>query len=313
MKTSLLVAEYLNHKRALGHGFATEGIMLRALCRSTGDGPVQNIAIAQLKSFLYAGSTTQDTIARKHRALKGFYHYVTVRHEIALPALPVIGKTEPSSFVPHIYTREELRRLLQAAESTCKDRRGLLEGYVLRSILLLLYGAGLRLSEALDLNLKDVELTEAVVTVRQTKFHKTRLVPLGHDLTLALIDYRQRKCNQHALLPDSPFFCYPNGERVTWWVMEGTFRRLRKNAGVGRDGGPRDQPRLHDMRHSAAVHRLVSWYRAGVDLDKLLPMLATYLGHASLSGTQRYLTLTPELLDEASRRFEVYALGGNDG
>ena len=80
------------------------------------------------------------------------------------------------------------------------------------------------------------------------------------------------------------------------------------SAGVVRHDGARYQPRLHDLRHAAAVHRLVSWYRAGADVQKLLPQLATYLGHVHIAATQRYLTMTPELLSEASRRFERYAM-----
>ena len=80
------------------------------------------------------------------------------------------------------------------------------------------------------------------------------------------------------------------------------------SAGVARHDGARYQPRLHDLRHAAAVHRLVSWYRMGADVQKLLPQLATYLGHVHIAATQRYLTMTPELLSEASRRFERYAM-----
>jgi integrase len=90
-------------------------------------------------------------------------------------------------------------------------------------------------------------------------------------------------------------------------AAESAFRRLRTCAGIQREGGSRRQPRLHDLRHSAAVHRVVAWYRAGVDLQDLLPKLATYLGHVDLSSTQRYLTMTPDLLLEASLRFERYA------
>ena len=88
--------------------------------------------------------------------------------------------------------------------------------------------------------------------------------------------------------------------------MRSAFRRLRIQAGVQRNDGARYQPRLHDLRHAGAVHRLVAWYRSGADLQRLLPQLATYLGHIDLSSTQRYLTLTPELLREASMRFERY-------
>jgi integrase len=96
-------------------------------------------------------------------------------------------------------------------------------------------------------------------------------------------------------------------------ATDSAFRRLRACAGIQRDGGPRHQPRLHDLRHSAAVHRLVAWYQTGIDLQDLLPKLATYLGHVDLSSTQRYLTMTPELLREASLRFERYATEADHG
>ena len=104
-------------------------------------------------------------------------------------------------------------------------------------------------------------------------------------------------------------FCQADGTPLTDSAIGAAFRRLRTIAGIKRDGGARNQPRLHDLRHSAAVHRVTSWYRSGADLNDLLPKLATYLGHKDLSGTQRYLTMTEELLAEASRRFEAFARG----
>ena len=90
-------------------------------------------------------------------------------------------------------------------------------------------------------------------------------------------------------------------------MAERAFVRLRAIAGIAREDGARYQPRLHDLRHAMAVHRLVAWYREGADVQRLLPQLATYLGHVDVAATQRYLTMTPELLREASRRFERYA------
>jgi integrase/recombinase XerD len=109
---------------------------------------------------------------------------------------------------------------------------------------------------------------------------------------------------------EAPLFCFVDGSPLSQSAAQSAFRRLRSYAGVEREGGPRRQPRLHDLRHTAAVHRLVAWYRNGADLQQLLPKLATYLGHVNLSATQRYLTMTPDLLREASLRFERYAMGG---
>jgi integrase/recombinase XerD len=172
----------------------------------------------------------------------------------------------------------------------------------------MLYGAGLRLGEALALNDADVDLQEAVLTIREAKFFKTRLVPIGQDLVRVLTAYRSRRELRHRGSPIVPFFQFRNGAPMNKHVVERTFCRLRAAANVQRDGGPRQQPRLHDLRHTAAVHRLLRWHQNGDDLQQQLPRLATYLGHKDLSATQRYLTLTPQLLRAASRRFERYAM-----
>lgn len=312
MKLSQLVVEYLIFKRALGHHFVSEGFVLRALCRSLGDPSLADMRSDHTLAFLRAGQVSQATIARKHRVLTGLSRYALGRYGLALPLPPTVQMREPSGFIPYIYSHEELRRLMQAATPTCSVRQALIEDYMLRTVVLLLYGAALRLGEALALNLADVDLRQAILTIRQTKFHKTRLVPLGDDLVRGLIAYRRQRDRRYVHQPDCPFFCLRNGKRVNPAVMERTFRRLRNSAGVARKGSARNQPRLHDLRHTAAVHRLIDWYRRDADLAYLLPKLAIYLGHKNLSSTQRYLTLTAELLHEASLRFERYALENSD-
>ena len=175
--------------------------------------------------------------------------------------------------------------------------------------MLLLYGAGLRVGEAVRLTLADLDLSAAVITIRDTKFHKTRLVPIGAALNQAMAQYAaQRKEAGHSKSADAAFFVLRRGAPLSVQIVEQAFVRLRTYAGVGRADGARYQPRLHDMRHCFAVRRLTSWYEQGADVQKLLPHLATYLGHVSIAATQVYLTMTPELLHAASVRFERYAL-----
>jgi integrase/recombinase XerD len=176
-------------------------------------------------------------------------------------------------------------------------------------MLLLLYGAGLRLCEALALNRADYEPAIALLTIRDTKFHKTRLVPLGADLHQVLAHYvAEYHRTETSASECSPLFPGRDGARLTDHAIRKSFRRLRTTAGVERTDGARYQPRLHDLRHSFAVHRVPAWYQAGADVQKLLPHLATYLGHVHVAATQVYLTMTPELLQLASERFAQYAL-----
>jgi len=177
-------------------------------------------------------------------------------------------------------------------------------------LILLLYGAALRISEALSLTLADVDLPASLLTIRASKFYKTRLVPMSPDLTSALGTYSALRAKEHSTELDAALFLTRTSTPVARHTMEHIFSRLRVRAGVLRHDGGRYQPRLHDLRHAGAVHRVVSWYRQGADVQRLLPQLATYLGHVHIAATQRYLTLTPELLHEASQRFEHYARGG---
>ena len=215
----------------------------------------------------------------------------------------------PAPFVPYIYAQEQLRRLLEATDSYQRCL-GSIEPLTMRTIVLLLYGAGLRVGEAINLDRADIDHHNAVLTVRRTKFFKSRLVPFGPQLGSVLTEYGQRPQLLRCAGADQPaFFTTRSGARLRQGVLQASFRRLREYAGIRRPGGARYQPRLHDLRHTFAVHRLTAWYRQGADVQRLLHHLSVYLGHAHLAATQVYLTMTPELLHEAGARFERYALG----
>jgi len=243
---------------------------------------------------------------RKHEVLVGFYRFAIARGYALDVPLPHRVPKPAQAFVPYIYSHDELRRLLKAT-AACDNPHSSIESDTCRTLIVLLYGAGLRISEALALTLADVDLSGAMLFIHTSKFYKTRLVPLGPDLTRALKAYATRRAMQHPSGPEGPFFVSRTGGPLTRRAAEHTFRRLRLRAGVLRHDGARYQPRLHDLRHAFSVHRLLSWYRQGADVQRLLPQLATYLGHVHLAATQRYLTMTPELLQEACQRFERYA------
>jgi integrase/recombinase XerD len=212
-----------------------------------------------------------------------------------------------SSYAPYIYSEAELKRLLAAVPAATANSRYVIDADTLRALLLLLYGAGLRRGEALRLKIKDVDISQSLIHIRGTKFFKTRIVPLSDRLNTVIRTFIARQGNHYSAGGESRLFSNSDGAALSDTTLGVTFRRLRTIAGIGRKGGARDQPRMHDLRHSAAVHRVIAWYRCDADLNDLLPKLATYLGHAGLSGTQRYLTMTQELLAEASSRFEAFA------
>lgn len=316
MKLNDAVTRYIDQKRALGMRFNAEGFILRALCRALGDVTMARVRAKLVVAFLngtHPGRVTSNW-SKKYSVLTGFYRFALARGYADISPLPNnVAKLTAPAFVPHIYSQQELKRLLDAVPAACSGDKVAVQADVYRTLLLLLYGAGLRLGEALSLKVADVDLDQAVLCVRESKFYKTRLVPLGMDLTFALAQYVGGRSVGYFDRSDAPFFRLRNGSPVSQSVARSAFRRVRTLAGVVRQDRSRYQPRLHDLRHTAAVHRLIAWYRGGENLQTLLPRLATYLGHVNLAATQHYLTLTPELLHEASMRYERYALGTNLG
>ena len=223
----------------------------------------------------------------------------------------------PSTFQPYLYSVAEIQALLAAA----RHLPGSLRPHTYFTLLLLLYTTGLRLGEAARLQLGDLDRGTAVLRIRQAKFGKTRLVPLAPSVLAHVEAYLGRRAQAGAPTGSTaPLLWHPppgGGGYSLVGPQHGARPLLAAVCGppAGRGAGPR----LHDLRHAFARHRLLRWYQAGVDVQAKLPLLATYLGHGSFLSTQVYLTATPELLAEASRRFAagcgrvLPALEGGDG
>jgi len=307
MTLNEIVLRYVAFRKSMGDDFSSAESVLKTFCRRVGeDVELADITANHVQAFLVGTGAISGYWRRKYDALRGLYRYAISRGFIDKEPLPSSAIRSPR-FKPHIYTDDEVRRLLNAIPS-CLDPPRKLEPHTLRSILLLLYGAGVRIGEVVSLTVADVDVSASVITIRNTKFHKTRIVPLGPQLSQIIADYAARRAAAgHLTGAEAPFFVLRRGASTSVQIVQCAFRRLCKQAGVLRQDGARYQPRLHDMRHSFAVKRLTSWYQDGADVQRLLPQLATYMGHVKLSATQVYLTMTPELLHEASERFERYA------
>jgi site-specific recombinase XerD len=313
MKLLVAIDSYLSLKRSLGAVFSAETRILTSFGRAVGDVPVETITSEVCRAFCRGSGPPTCWWERKHHTLRGFFAFLVSRESLAATPMPDVLPKIPRAFEPYIYSREEVQRLLDAT-AVLDEKRSPLLRLTFRTLLLLLYAAGLRPGESLRLRCCDVDLAERVLAIWDTKFFKSRLVPIGTDLARALESYMAARL----LLPrptgsHSAFFTSRNGKAISLNRLETVFVRLRRHAGIERLDA-RWQPRLHDLRHAYAVHRLVAWYREGADVQACLPLLATYLGHVNVSGTQAYLTMTPELLAEASKRFDRYAaLGKEDG
>ena len=308
MNLHQLIEQYIAFRQALGEPFKGQATILRSFGRALGtETDISDVGVEQVNAFLRGVGPVTSFWHAKSSVLRGLYGYAISRGHATVSPLPDTVPKRPPPFVPYIYSREELRRLLEAAEN---DRHPLrrAEPHTLRIVFLLLYGAGLRVSEALNLDCGDVDLDSSLTTIRNTKFFKSRLVPLGPQLTQAMKCYSGWRQTHHPTDdPNAPFFVGRDGARLAHRSLDVAFRQTCLRAGIRRPVTARFQPRIHDLRHTFAVHRLIEWYRQGADVQKLLPQLSVYLGHCCLSSTQAYLNMTPELLRQASDRFERYA------
>ena len=310
MKLATVIEAYIALQQSIGLRSKTAKRTLRRFGRQMGDLQINDIQPELVLEFLQGAGPVSSTWRVKYRLLSGFYRFAISRGHVATSPLPPTLPKFPPQQTPYIYSREELQRLIDATsvlESVCSR----LQAPMFRTLILLLYGSGLRVSEALGLTMHDSDIEQRSITVRNTKFHKTRLVPIGPKLALELTRLGDRR----RLTPmpageDSRFFASRTGALWNYPRVITLFQRVRRAAGIGCPPGELRPPRMHDLRHTAAVHRVIAWYRSGQDVQRLLPQLATYLGHVDIGSTQRYLQMTPELLQEANRRFSIYASCG---
>ncbi|MBK8576308.1 MAG: tyrosine-type recombinase/integrase [Elusimicrobia bacterium] len=205
---------------------------------------------------------------------------------------------------PHLYSLQELGAMLHVAHRWTSRHNHHFPGLVMAAFIHLVYASGLRLGEALNLKLKDFDPDENTLALWNTKFHKERLVPLSQDSADRLSHFLFRRSLRYPnqCRPDDFIFCHKNGQysRVGMFYL---FRNLLREAGLAQKHGPR----IHDLRHTFAVHRLYKWYQDGADPLNKLPDLSTFMGHACFENTQVYLTITKDLLREGDKRFQALA------
>jgi site-specific recombinase XerD len=205
---------------------------------------------------------------------------------------------------PYIYTHSEIQALLAAASKLPPPNS--LRPHTYQTLLGLLYTTGIRIGEALSLNLEHFYRIDRRLYLAEGKFRKARWVPLSDSTCRVLEQYLRKRLQIRPRSPDSPLFLNQRSDRLRHCAVHQTFRHLltqcavhyRKHAG----------PRIHDLRHTFAVDRLLAWYRDGQDVNARLPWLATYMGHVDVHSTQVYLQATVELIEQVNRRFHNHYL-----
>ena len=301
---ALLLEEYLATRRALGNRLVLPGRLLkRFVAFAVQDG----IPFITTECALQWATEPRDVQpaqwANRLSMVRGFARYahgVDPHHEVPPQGL-LSGQYHRR--IPYLYHDTEVAALIAAARDLSGSTG--LRPLTYATMLALLSVTGMRVSEVLNLDRDDVDLTGGVLIVRDSKFGKSRYLPVHASTTRALIRYarhRDRLC-PHPLVP--AFFLAERGTRITEWALRWTFAKLSKQVGLRAPSTSHGiGPRLHDLRHAFAVNTLLRWYRDEVDVERHIPRLATWLGHAHVSDTYWYLTATPELLHLAARRVD---------
>lgn len=306
------VQEYLVERRRLGFKMRSPGHALGNFARFVTDtghaGPLTVELMAQWARQAQGGQASIETAARRLAWLRPFMRWLQqFEPNTEIPDDSCFGPI-PGRVAPHIYREDEIVALLGAA-------RGLgpsdgLRAATYETLFGLIASTGLRISEALGLIDLDVDLDAGVLTVRLTKFGKSRLVPLHPSAIGPLVAYRALRRQHVRTTPRTTFFVgsrgLRRGEPLGDRQAHRMFAQLRQQLGWV-DRGGHGQPRVHDLRHSFAVRRLTLWHEQGADLDQRMLALSTYMGHIKISNTYWYLTSVPELMALAGARFERFA------
>ena len=306
------VQVYLAERRSLGFGMRCPSQALPSFARfveaSQHSGPLSVELMTQWARQARGGNPSTVTVARKLASLRPFLGWLQQfdpRTEVPDDASfgPIPGRVSP-----HIYQLAEILALLQAAHQL--GSIDALRSATYETLFGLMASTGLRISEALRLSDHDVDLEAGVLTIRQTKFCKSRLVPVHPSAVAPLAAYRALRSQLVGTPVLGSFFVGSRGQRRGLPLgnrqVARTFMQLRDQLGWV-DRGGHGRPRVHDLRHSFAVRRLTLWHEQGGDLDQRMLALSTYMGHVKISYTYWYLTGTPELMALAGARFERFA------
>jgi site-specific recombinase XerD len=304
---------FLAHKRALGYHVRTTESVLRLLDRFLVEQhaeKIEAITPAVIEAFLASRPRTAPRSFNQLLAIvTRLFDWLIERDFV--PRSPVQAKPRrtTASRLPFLFDPPTARRLMDAAGALLDTRNTPYRGQTYKTIFALLYGLGLRVSEVARLRMRDVDLPRQLLVVRETKFAKSRLVPFGPRVGRLVTDYLDVRAARPRIGPlaaDLPIFSFRKGQPVSPGTISMIFHECVSQLALPIPEGTRP-PCVHSLRHSFAVGTLLRWYRNGADPGSRLLQLSTFLGHVDPRSTAVYLTITTDLLTEASQRFERWA------
>lgn len=292
MKLSKSIEVYLTFRRTSGLRYTQVERYLRSFHRRIGDLDLVDITAHHIATHLGVPVRQSATWQANYLRLRSFFNYWILRGEMGMVTMPPRPARHRATARPYVYSLPEIRRLLDATVVCQRRENCMVKAETFRTYLLLLYATGATSGELLDLRRGDLSLKKKTLTVFNRRFGDTRHIPIGDDLRRLLREYLERKPAIRSR--NAPLLSDRKGNPILPWQVTYSFGRLRKIAGIVSPDQGAPPPRLLDFRTTFAVHRIQTWIQDGINLNRLLPALATYLGQASLGSIERYMDLTPE-------------------
>lgn len=300
-KLGALIADYIAEKRSFGYLYNTEAKKLSEFSRTTlkYDFPDNTLPQEVVEGWIARRPADADkTISLRFSVIKGFADYM-LRHELKafMPLTSDLPKLHTNNYVPYVFTHSEIQRFFDCFVSKQTFRCAYDARYhaMMRMIFELLYCCGLRMSEATNLVKEDVDLSQGILTIRFAKFEKSRYVPMSSNVTNDLKRYMTAYIHEPFLFPGR------QGQHLEKNAVYDKFRRILLDAKISHFGRGKG-PRVHDFRHTFACHCLQRWIRNGIPVSSALPRLSTYLGHNTITATERYLRMTAEIYPDISEK-----------
>lgn len=306
------IVHFVQYKQALNHKYQTEGAALRLFDRYLCEHDVvgwQAIDEVLVDGFLKSRPRTRP---RSYNHLLGvlhrFFQWAVTQRLIRHNPVTATPRRNTGKRIPYLFNLSDAKRLLELARTLRDNPRAPHRALVYETVFALLYGLGLRVGEVARLQLGEVDLAQDTLFIRETKFGKSRIVPLGPKLAARLRRYVEAR-HSGMLDPEVPLFSFTKRGCIHEGTISHMFHALVPRLGFLIPPGVAP-PRAHDLRHAFAVRTLLRWYREGIDPNRRLMHLATFLGHTDPNSTAVYLTITEELFREADQRFRAFASKG---
>lgn len=301
------IAAFIDLRRLSGTDYSSQARLLQYVDRFLVDQHIQEPRITREIWDDYRESLSglaARTLANRLCALRQLCEYLNRTDPGNFMPEPLRSPPSQGAHQPHIFSHEQVGALLAAALTL--PPLGSLRPHTYRTLFGLLYSTGIRIGEAFAINIEHFFPEDQRLYIAEGKFRKSRWIVLSASTSQALEQYLDRRMGRKPSVPDAPLLLNERSQRLCHPTVYAAFYALLKQCGIRHDN--RKGPRIHDLRHTFAVHRLLAWYRDGEDVNARLPALATYMGHVDISSTQVYLQPTAELLGEVDRRFHEHFL-----